>query len=206
MPTRSYLVNEVFRTIQGEGVRAGTVNVFVRFTGCNLRCSLEPGERSPGGFDCDTEFMSGRRREVGELVDWIQQEAGACRWVVLTGGEPGLQVDDELLEALHSAEFKVAIETNGSVALPSGIDWITVSPKVAEHAIRQRGAHEVKYVRAYGQALPKTVVFAEHYLISPAFEAQLPSPRNIAWCQQLVLENPQWRMSLQQHKGLVPIR
>lgn len=206
MPTRGYLVNEVFRTIQGEGVRAGTVNVFVRFTGCNLRCSLEPGERSPGGFDCDTEFMSGRRLQLGELVDWIRQEAGACRWVVLTGGEPGLQVDEALLEALHSAEFKVAIETNGSVALPSGIDWITVSPKVAEHAIRQRDAHEVKYVRAYGQALPKTVVSAEHYLISPAFEAQHPSPRNIAWCQQLVLENPQWRMSLQQHKGLVPIR
>lgn len=202
----SYLVNEVFRTIQGEGVRAGTVNVFVRFTGCNLRCAVESGDRSPGGFDCDTEFASGRRLELSELVAWIQQEAGECRWVVLTGGEPGLQVNEALVTSLHEAGFKLAIETNGSVAIVTGVDWITVSPKVAEHAIRQRGAHEVKYVRAYGQAIPKTVVFAEHYLISPAFEGQHPSPRNIAWCQQLVLENPQWRLSLQQHKGLVPIR
>ncbi len=194
MPGR-YLVNEIFYSLQGEGVRAGTPNVFVRLARCNQECRVETH-----GFDCDTEFESGRWMVASEIAGEARQLSPACGWMILTGGEPALQVDAELIEALHAAGFQLAIETNGSVALPPGIDWITVSPKVAEHAVRQREAHEVKYVRGHGQGLPRTVVTADHYLISPAFDGDGMDPRALAWCIRLCRDNPPWRLSVQQHK------
>ncbi|MFY9821888.1 MAG: 7-carboxy-7-deazaguanine synthase QueE [Thermoanaerobaculia bacterium] len=190
-----YRVNEIFYSLQGEGVRAGTPNLFLRFSRCNLECRVETH-----GFDCDTEFESGRSMTLPEIVAEMRSLSAACRWVVLTGGEPALQVDSELIDALHGEGYSLAIETNGSVELPAGIDWITVSPKVAEHAIRQRHAQEVKYVRGYGQAIPKTVVEAEHYLISPAFDGAEVDRRTLDWCIRLCRENPPWRLSVQQHK------
>ncbi|HEY7213334.1 MAG TPA: 7-carboxy-7-deazaguanine synthase QueE [Thermoanaerobaculia bacterium] len=190
-----YLVNELFYSLQGEGVRAGTPNFFLRLAKCNLACKVETH-----GFDCDTEFESGRWMTLPEIVDELRQLSRSCDWIVLTGGEPALQVDREMIDALHAAGYKLAIETNGSVELPEGLDWITVSPKVAEHAIRQKKAHEVKYVRGYGQAVPRTVVEAEHYLISPAFEGDQLDPRTLDWCIRLCRENPPWRLSVQQHK------
>lgn len=200
MSEKMYMVNEVYRSLQGEGVRAGTVNVFLRLTGCNMRCDVEPGERSPGGFACDTEFMSGRKLTLPDLLAWVQQVAGDCRWIILTGGEPGLQVDDAFIAFFHDAGFLLAIETNGSVELPEGLDWITVSPKVAEHAIKQRKADEVKYVRGYGQGIPKTVVEASYNLISPAFCGSLVDENTFQWCIQLVQDHPEWQLSVQQHK------
>jgi len=191
----TYLVNEIFYSLQGEGVRAGTANLFLRFSRCNLACRTETH-----GFDCDTEFESGRRMAISEILTEMRALSAPCRWVVLTGGEPALQVDGALIDAFHAEGYLLAIETNGSVALPPGIDWVTVSPKVAEHALRQRTAHEVKYVRGVGQAIPKTVVEAEHYLISPAFEGEEVDPRTLDWCIRLVRENPPWRLSVQQHK------
>lgn len=196
MPDRSYMINEIFYSLQGEGVRAGTANLFLRFAGCNQTCRKETH-----GFDCDTEFASGRRMTLAEILAEFRQIRPGCNWVILTGGEPALQVDRELIDALHAAGYKLAIETNGSIELPPGIDWITVSPKVAEHAIRQRFAHEVKYVRGYGQGIPKTVVQAEHKLISPAFEGNILDPRTLEWCIRLVKENPNWRLSVQMHKN-----
>ncbi|MEA2603398.1 MAG: 7-carboxy-7-deazaguanine synthase [Acidobacteriota bacterium] len=190
-----YRVNEIFYSLQGEGVRAGTPNLFLRFSRCNLECRVETH-----GFDCDTEFESGRWMTLEEIAGELRQLSPACEWVILTGGEPALQVDAELIDGLHAAGFKLAIETNGSIELLPGIDWITVSPKVAEHAVRQRRAHEVKYVRGYGQGIPKTVVEAEHYLISPAFEGLEVDPRTLAWCIRLCKENPPWSLSVQQHK------
>ena len=165
-----YIVNEIFYSLQGEGVRSGTPNVFVRLSRCNLACTVETH-----GFDCDTEFESGRKMALEGIVA-------------------------EMIDGLHAAGYKLAIETNGSIELPPGIDWITVSPKVAEHAVRQRVAHEVKYVRGYGQAIPRTVVKAEHYLISPAFEGDQVDPRTLDWCIRLCRDNPPWRLSVQQHK------
>jgi 7-carboxy-7-deazaguanine synthase len=191
-----YLVNEIFYSLQGEGVRAGAPSFFLRLAKCNLACKVETH-----GFDCDTEFESGRWLTLPEILDEMRQLSGTCEWIVLTGGEPALQVDREMIEALHAAGYKLAIETNGSMELPEGIDWITVSPKVAEHAIRQRKADEVKYVRGYGQAIPRTVVEAEHYLISPAFEGDRLDPRTLDWCIRLCKENPPWRLSVQQHKA-----
>jgi 7-carboxy-7-deazaguanine synthase len=190
-----YVVNEIFYSLQGEGVRAGTPNLFLRFARCNLACRVETH-----GFDCDTEFESGRPLTLAEILEEMTVLSADCRWVVLTGGEPALQVDSELIEDFHQAGYQLAIETNGSVPLPPGIDWVTVSPKVAEHALRQRTAHEVKYVRGYGQALPRTVVEAEHYLISPAFDGPEVDPRTLDWCIRLVRDNPPWRLSVQQHK------
>jgi organic radical activating enzyme len=191
-----YRVNEMFYSLQGEGVRAGTPNLFLRLSRCNLTCRVETH-----GFDCDTEFESGRWLTIPEIVSELRALAPQCRWIVLTGGEPALQVDAELIEALHAEGFQLAIETNGSVELPPGLDWITVSPKVAEHALRQRRADEVKYVRGYGQAVPETVVEADHYLISPAFEGEAIDPRTLDWCIRLCRDNPPWRLSVQQHKG-----
>jgi 7-carboxy-7-deazaguanine synthase len=191
-----YLVNEIFYSLQGEGVRAGTPNLFLRLSKCNLTCLKETH-----GFDCDTEFESGRWMTIGEILAELRQLSEACDWVILTGGEPALQVDRELIDALHGAGYRLAIETNGSIELPPGIDWITVSPKVAEHAIRQRTAHEVKYVRGYGQGIPKTVVQAEHSLISPAFDGDRLDPRTLDWCIRLCKDNPPWRLSVQQHKA-----
>jgi 7-carboxy-7-deazaguanine synthase len=190
-----YRVNEIFYSLQGEGVRAGTPNLFLRFSRCNLECRVETH-----GFDCDTEFESGRSMTLPEIGAEMRSLSAACRWVILTGGEPALQVDPELIDALHAEGYSLAIETNGSLELPPGIDWITVSPKVAEHAIRQRQAHEVKYVRGYGQAIPKTVVEAEHCLISPAFDGAEVDRRTLDWCIRLCRENPPWRLSVQQHK------
>ena len=197
----TYRVNEVYRSPQGEGGRSGHDSVFLRFTGCNLRCAKQAGPKSPGGFDCDTEFESGRSMSLDQLVAWVVEEAGDCRWVVMTGGEPALQVDATLVEALHAAGFSLAIETNGSKKVADGIDWITVSPKVAEHCIRQLVATEVKYVRGYGQALPETVVAAERYFISPTFNGLEPDPRAVEWCKNII-RGSKWELSIQKHKLL----
>jgi len=208
-----YRVNEVFWSPQGEGIRCGEMSAFVRFQGCNLRCTQEAGPKSPGGFDCDTEFESGRAYSIAELVDAVDAYSdgapakakrdgdGYRPWVVFTGGEPGLQVDAPLVEAFHEAGWRLAIETNGSVDLSGlDLDWITVSPKVAEHAIRQTVADEVKYVRGHGQALPKPRCKARHRLISPAFNGLTVDAKAFDWCLGLIRENPSWRLSVQMHK------
>ena len=192
---KRYMINEIFYSLQGEGVRSGTPNFFLRFSGCNQTCSIESH-----GFDCDTEFVSGQNMNLDEVVLELRMLSPKCEWIILTGGEPALQVDEELIDRLHHEGYKLAIETNGSLELPPGIDWITVSPKVAEHVIRQRTADEVKYVRHYGQGIPKTVVKAKHHLISPAFNGGTLELRTLEWCVKLCKENPPWRLSVQQHK------
>jgi organic radical activating enzyme len=109
-------------------------------------------------------------------------------------------VDDELIDAFHMKGYKLAIETNGTHPVSSKIDWITLSPKTAEHAVRQKFAHELKYVRSYGMGIPKPSAEAEHYLISPAFEGDQLPEKNLEWCTKLVNENPPWKLSLQKHK------
>jgi 7-carboxy-7-deazaguanine synthase len=193
---KQYRINEIFYSLQGEGVRAGCPSLFVRFAKCNLQCTV-----ASHGFDCDTEFETGRPMTLEAIVAELRNLSRDCQWVVLTGGEPALQVDRELVEALHAAGYRLAIETNGSRKLPEGLDWITVSPKVPEAEIRQRLANEVKYVRTVGQGIPDTVVQAEHFLISPAFSGDHLDPETLRWCLELVRRHPQWRISVQQQKG-----
>lgn len=202
---KRYAIKECFYTLQGEGVRAGTPAVFVRFAGCNLDC------RAPThGFDCDTDFVGGQKLTGRQVVDRANAvRAEGCRWIVLTGGEPALQLDSDLIIELKRAGYNLAIETNGTIALPPGLDWICVSPKVPDDEVAQRSANEVKFVLRRGAPLPRTTIEAQHFLLSPAFEVtsktdpadpgQLTS-ENLDWCIALCLANPPWRLSLQQHK------
>lgn len=209
---KTYTVNEMFWSPQGEGIRAGEMSLFLRFTGCNMLCAIEAGPKSPGGFDCDTEFASGTKMTADELIAALNEVVPAAArpprvsgykpWIVLTGGEPGLQADAGLVSRLHDAGYRVAIETNGSIDLSGrGIDWITVSPKVAEHAVRQLEADEVKYVRGYGQAIPKPACTARNQLISPAFNGLTIDRKALEWCVGLIRDNPEWRLSIQMHKA-----
>lgn len=200
---KRYAMNEFFYSLQGEGARKGTANVFARFAGCNMACRREPGPRSPGGFDCDTEFAGAMRMTAAEVVAAVQRvDAGKCGWVILTGGEPALQADAPLLAALKAAGYQIAVETNGSLALCEGFDWVSLSPKTAEHALRQLTADELRYVRADLQALPNPAVAAKYHFLSPAADADgfLPAD-NVRWCLRLCLENPRWRLSTQDHKA-----
>lgn len=196
-----YRVNEVFYSIQGEGARSGTANVFVRFAGCNLACSADADpQKLPGGqFDCDTEFSSGERYTAEQLVAVIEDAGQGCKNVIFTGGEPGLQLDEALISRLPG--YHLAVETNGTRALPPGLSWVTASPKTAEHTLRLEGADEVKYVRQVGQGIPRPRILARYKFLSPAFTAEgRVDMATVAWCVALVKENPEWRLSLQMHK------
>lgn len=218
MADKTYLVNEIYYTIHGEGVRMGVPHVFVRFSQCNLAC----------GF-CDTEYESGRTMTgpqlvaavtaianhaaaavepigadvVGALVHGRVLDQAPCRNVLFCGGEPLLQLDAELVAAFKEAGWWTQIETNGTRPAPPGLDWITCSPKVAEHAIKLERAHELKYVRAHGQAIPHPRLEADHYLISPMFTGTTVDRATLAWCIKLVMENPRWRLTVQGQKVLM---
>lgn len=231
----TYVVKECYATIQGEGMNAGVPMVLLRFSGCNLSCDFIAGPRSPGGWKCDTDFAGGDRltlKEVEQLVVTTAQQAGmkVPGWIMLTGGEPSLQVDQEFCAHFWHLAWKLAIETNGTKRLPfrfptitrseaadeetagTGgtahvrlwryqLDWITVSPKIPE-LIQQTVAHEVKYVLSAGDPLPVPNVLAEHYLLSPAFNGLDLDQSAVDHCIKLCKENPPWRLSLQTHKLL----
>lgn len=199
-------MNEVFYSLQGEGHRAGTPNVFVRFSGCNLTCSAD-GE---AGFDCDTEFTSGTNLETGGLVEAAlatlpdeMQENRAAIGVIFTGGEPALQLDEALVSAFRKEGFGVlAVETNGTVEFKPSLSviYVACSPKTAEHTLKVQRVDELRYVRRAGQAIPRPRLLATHHFISPAWDADGLRQENLAWCIDLVRYNPGWRLSLQQHK------
>lgn len=204
---KKYRINEIFYSIQGEGVRAGTANIFVRFSGCNLKCAADD---EFSGFNCDTEFTSGQNYELDDLLaeivlkatDHVINGQKTCKAVILTGGEPSLQIDQDLIEGLHRLGFYIAIESNGTKELPEGIDWITISPKSAEHTIKQPWASELKYVRHSGQGIPRPIIVSEYKLISPAFDGHRLPKENLEHCMKLVKDNPEWRLSIQLHNFL----
>lgn len=197
----TYLVNEMFWSIQGEGLLAGTPMLFVRLSRCNLRCRRD----NAAGFDCDTDFTGGREMTADEIVAEIEERSqGKAEWILLTGGEPTLQVDAALMEAL--APYKVALESNGTVLLTSSFrqkfDHITVSPKSAIHTIMLRDPDELRIVLHNGQAAPvwEKELNPGHVFVSPAASADLTiPPENIAWCIEVAKERG-WRLSVQQHK------
>jgi len=200
---KRYSVNEMFFSLQGEGARAGTPNIFVRFSGCNMRCDVQAGDKSPGGFACDTEFESGRLMTGAQIVAGVLKLApSASVGVIFTGGEPALQLNKALVDALRKAGFgPLCIETNGTIDVsPLGLDWISLSPKVAEHAVRVKKCDEIRYVRGQGQGIPRPSAKAGRKFISPAFAGDALDAETLKWCVDLVKANPDWALSVQQHK------
>jgi 7-carboxy-7-deazaguanine synthase (Cx14CxxC type) len=206
----SYAIKEIFYTLQGEGLNAGRPAVFCRFSGCNLWSGREEDRAKAVCQFCDTDFVGtdgqggGRFASAEVLAAAIARawtgEAGN-RLVVLTGGEPLLQVDEALIAALHAQGFEIAVETNGTIAPPPGIDWICVSPK-ADAPLQLTKGHELKLV--YPQDGIDPASFAgmafKNFLLQP-----MDGPRRaentaaaIAYC----LAHPRWRLSLQTHKVL----
>lgn len=201
-------MNEMFLSLQGEGVRAGTANVFVRFAGCNQTCSI-----ASHGFDCDTEFTSSVRMTAEDIFARVKQlwRGGIKPNVILTGGEPLLSVDNHLSGLLLDRCATVAIETNGSLAMPKRMFeefgpamttnlFVSCSPKVAEHAVLLQATNELRYVRNERQGIPKPKLDAEFKYLSPAFERGGFEPGALATCKDLIVENPSWALSVQQHK------
>ena len=206
----SYSVKEIFYTLQGEGLRARRSAVFCRFAGCNLWSGREQDRASAICRFCDTDFigtdgtLGGKYPDAVELAARIAAqwpEGQGRRYVVLTGGEPLLQVDAALLDALHAQGFEVAVETNGSIVAPAGIDWICVSPKAGAPLLQTRG-QELKLVWPQPGLDPAELgrLDFEHFLLQPMDNpAQVANTQAcIAYCQA----HPQWRLSLQTHKIL----
>lgn len=206
----SYAVKEIFLTLQGEGAHAGRAAVFCRFSGCNLWSGREQDRAAATCQFCDTDFvgadgtLGGRYASADELADTIAgQWAGehGYRYVVLTGGEPLLQVDTDLIDALHARGFTIGLETNGTIELPPGVDWICVSPKAGAELVVRQG-HELKLVYPQADAMP--AAFAdlafERFSLQPMDGPDIAAntERAVDYC----LRHPQWRLSLQTHKTL----
>jgi len=209
----SYAVKEIFLTIQGEGVRAGTVAVFLRFAGCNLWSGLERDRASAICKFCDTDFVktdgvnggSYDAKELTQQVLSLWRGAGE-KWVVCTGGEPALQLDTTLVLALHEAGFKIAIETNGTLAVEKDIDWICVSPK-ADAKLVQTSGHELKLVYPQDENDPSdfTELDFQHFCLQPRDDTYLSKEEKADHSDaafQYCLANPIWRLSVQTHKSI----
>jgi len=206
----SYAVKEIFLTLQGEGGQAGRPAVFCRFAGCNLWSGREADRADAVCTFCDTDFVGmdgpggGRFATADDLAEAVEatwQGGPDNRLVVLTGGEPLLQLDEPLVAALHERGFSLALETNGTIAAPPGVDWICVSPK-ADAALAQTRGHELKLV--YPQAGVDPARFEglafERFLLQPMDGPALAENTQaaIAYC----LAHPRWRLSVQTHKYL----
>lgn len=205
----TYSVKEIFYTLQGEGAQSGKAAVFCRFSGCNLWSGREEDRASAACKFCDTDFVGtdgtggGKFAMADALADAVEKAWGAQgtqhRLVVLTGGEPLLQVDEALTAALHARGFSIAVETNGTMVAPPGLDWVCVSPKADAELVIRKG-NELKLV--YPQVGVDPARFEklqfDHFFLQP-MDGPLRSEntaRAIAYCQQ----HPQWRLGVQSHK------
>jgi 7-carboxy-7-deazaguanine synthase len=206
----SYAVKEIFLTLQGEGAHAGRASVFCRFSGCNLWSGREQDRSSAICKFCGTDFvgtdgtLGGRYGSADQLADTVAAQwtgGNANRYVVLTGGEPLLQVDTPLIDALHARGFSIGIETNGTISPPAGMDWICVSPKAGSD-LRIRRGHELKLVYPQTDAMPEAFADLdfERFSLQPMDGPDVID--NTARAVDYCLHHPQWRLSLQTHKTL----
>jgi 7-carboxy-7-deazaguanine synthase len=209
----SYAAKEIFYTLQGEGVNAGRAAVFCRFAGCNLWSGREADRHTAICQFCDTEFVGtdgdggGKFASAEALADAIAAKWPSNntqrRFVVCTGGEPLLQLDPAAIDALHQRNFEVAIETNGTIPVPPGIDWVCVSPKSGAPLVVNCGDElKVVFPQAIDPRSYESLAFT-HFFIQPmdGNDSQASVQASIAFC----LANPKWRLSLQTHK-LIGIR
>ena len=192
-------INNIFYSLQGEGRNTGRAAVFIRFAGCNLRCSF-----------CDTEFESYREMSDEEILDAVKTlvpsnqtplpggGAGGGLLVVLTGGEPTLQVDEAFVDLLHQHGYEVAMESNGTRFAPRNLDWLTVSPKQAP--IRQH-CNEVKVVFVDAEQVPDIDLEADYYYLQPCDVGDVERNKAITQaCVEYIKQHPRWRLSLHAHK------
>jgi 7-carboxy-7-deazaguanine synthase (Cx14CxxC type) len=208
----SYAVKEIFLTLQGEGLNAGRRAVFLRFAGCNLWSGREQDRATAECTFCDTDFVGLDGDDGGRYADCLAlvakvaevwnsglEQGGDGRFIVITGGEPMLQVDGPLIDALHTAGFEIAIETNGTLPVPRAIDWITVSPKAGTQVV-QRSGDELKVVWPQPGLDPEDLEDWDfrHYLVQP-LDGPGGSDNRVA-ALKFVVEHPAWRLSLQTHK------
>lgn len=206
----SYAVKEMFLTLQGEGVNAGARAVFVRFAGCNLWSGREQDRATAICKFCDTQFVGtdglggGKFGDADALADAVAGfwgEGQERRFVVLTGGEPMLQVDGALVDALHARGFRIAIESNGTLPVHPGIDWVCISPKAGSDVVQRRG-DELKLV--WPQAGTDVAELERwdfaHLLIQPMDDADAAA--NVQAAVDFALANPRWRLTLQAHKAI----
>jgi 7-carboxy-7-deazaguanine synthase (Cx14CxxC type) len=204
----SYAVKEIFLTLQGEGMQAGRRAVFLRFSGCNLWSGRERDRAKAQCTFCDTDFVgtdgeNGGRYEAQALARRVEAlwAGGEGRLVVMTGGEPMLQLDPPLIEELHARGFEVAVETNGTLPAPAGLDWICVSPKAGTEVV-QRSGNELKLVWPQQGVDPNEIAGwrFDHFLIQPMDCTDRAAASAAAI--DFVMNNPRWRLSLQTHKLL----
>lgn len=207
----TYAVKEIFYTLQGEGARAGRPAVFCRFTGCNLWTGREEDRASAVCRFCDTDFVGmngpggGRFETPRDLARAVAKKwpthtsRHAKPYVVCTGGEPLLQLDEPLIDAFHAEDFEIAVETNGTRPSPVGIDWVCVSPKAGSDLILKHG-DELKLVYPQEGASPHLY---EHFSFTHFYLQPMDGilrQRNTELATRYCLEHPQWRLSLQTHK------
>ncbi len=207
----TYSVKEIFYTLQGEGTHAGRPAVFCRFSGCNLWSGREVDRASAVCKFCDTDFVGTDGELGGKFVDgealartidslWPTTYP-ASKYVVFTGGEPLLQLDQALIDSMHAAGFEIAIETNGSLPVPAGVDWVCVSPKIGAKLVVQRGNELKVVIPQIGQSLASYEGLAfEHFYVQPMDGPALEANTRLAidTCKL----NPKWKLSLQTHKLL----
>jgi 7-carboxy-7-deazaguanine synthase (Cx14CxxC type) len=199
----------MFLTLQGEGVHTGRRAVFLRFAGCNLWTGREQDRATAVCRFCDTQFVgtdgqNGGKFAVAALADQVARlwgDAGGSRYVVITGGEPLLQLDAALIDALHDRDFEIGVESNGTIAAPKGIDWLCISPKAGSETI-QRSGSELKLVWPQPGSDWQSMAGWDfgHFLVQPMDGPDLLANRQA--CVDFVLANPVWRLSTQTHKIL----
>ncbi len=207
----TYSVKELFYSLQGEGARTGRPAVFCRFAGCNLWSGLERDRATAQCTFCDTDFVGvdgvggGKFKTEIELADeinryWPATDAGKP-YVVFTGGEPLLQLDERLIKRLKALKFEIAVETNGTLSAPAGIDWLCVSPK-GSAPLELDSGNELKLVYPQPDALPQRFeqLNFDHYYLQPKEDAH--SLENTQATMGYILKHPQWHLSLQTHKLL----
>ncbi len=202
----TYSVKEMFYTLQGEGAHTGRAALFIRFAGCNLWNGFAASREFSACTFCDTDFVGINGQNGGKfatpqlLVQQARALAPSANYVVLTGGEPLLQVDEPLLQALHAAGFAIAVESNGTIAAPQGIDYLCISPK-ANVPLQQTSGHTLKLVYPQADAPPPehfaTMAF-KHFYVQPM--AGDHYAQSLQACIAYCMANPQWRLSLQTHK------
>jgi 7-carboxy-7-deazaguanine synthase len=207
---KAYAVKECFLTLQGEGMQSGSRAVFLRFSGCNLWTGREQDRAAAQCQFCDTDFVGtdgeggGKFRSADALaaqVEALWGDGDAERLVVITGGEPMLQLDDALVEALHERGFRVAAESNGTLPAVAGLDWICVSPKAGTEVVQRQG-NELKLVWPQAGIDPAELESwgFEHFLVQPMDCAEREAALDAS--NKLAMDRPNWRLSLQTHKAI----